>query len=139
MLWPAITAESISRLVLHDETGFGRDDDAFAFSRERPADERLVAERAVDVRGIEVVDAEIEGSMNHVDRRRFIDRIVPIAPAESHAAQTDGVDRLRRAIQAASLHGLTISICLRTRRGSRSAPRNRPSHTDMIHAQRRSP
>ena len=58
--------------------------------RDRPADQLLVGERAVDVGGVEERDAELERAVDRRDRLVVVARAVELGHA--HAAEADGRD-----------------------------------------------
>ena len=64
-----------------------RDHVLVAMARDRPADELLVGQRAVELRGVEEVDAELERALDRRDRLVFVGRAVE--RRHSHAAEAE--------------------------------------------------
>ena len=100
-------------------------DDPVAVVSDRPADEVLVRERPVHVRGVEEGDPELERAVDRRDRLAFIGGAVELG--HPHAAQSERghVEPLRA--QPARLHGLTISPA-----SIGSCPSRHPSSTSSI-------
>ena len=78
-----------SRLAVGvDETELGRNDDLSADRSQGLADELLVGERSVDLRGVEERDAELDGASDDADHL-----IAQVAfgdlPSEAHAAEPE--------------------------------------------------
>ena len=65
---------------------FGSDDDLVAPRADETADELLVGERAIDVRGIEERDAEVQRALQGGHRSRFVGRLA-IELRHPHAAK----------------------------------------------------
>jgi hypothetical protein len=76
--------------------------DLVAAIGDRAPDEALVCVRAVDVGGVEEVDAQLDGAMDHGDRLVVVARAVELGHA--HAAQAEGGDGGAGAAQRACLH-----------------------------------
>jgi len=70
-----------------------------------PSDELLVRVRPVDIRRVEQVDPEIEGTVNHGDGFLFVAR--PVEFGHPHAAQPHGGHRGPALSQAPCLHVAT--------------------------------
>jgi hypothetical protein len=81
----------------------GRDDHVFAPSRQRAPDQTLVGERAVHVRGVEQVDAQLDGAMDGRDSLGFIARTVELAHPHAAKAERRHLQTLRS--QLSFCHG----------------------------------
>jgi hypothetical protein len=85
--------------VHHAEAAFGpalvpelgREDHLVAPARDGLADEELVGAEAVDVGGVEEVDAELERAVDGGDGLGVVNR--PVGPAHAHAAEPQRGDR----------------------------------------------
>jgi hypothetical protein len=82
----------------------GGKDDLVALTLDRSAHQLLVASGAVDVGGIQEVDAQLEGTVDGRDRGGIIGRAVHRAHA--HAAKSNGGDIASRVAQIPCLHRL---------------------------------
>ena len=74
-------------LFVADVAELGREHDLVAPALDRPADESLVGERAVDVGRVEEVDAELERALDRRDRLGLVRRSVELG--HSHAAEAE--------------------------------------------------
>jgi hypothetical protein len=59
-----------------DEAGFGGEHDLVAPALQRLAEQRFVMAPAIKVRGIQMVDAELDRLVQEHDRGRFVDIVV---------------------------------------------------------------
>ncbi len=86
--------------VVHPTGELGRDHDVVAAPLDRPADELLVGQRAVQLRRVKEVDPEFEGAVDRLHRLVVIGRAVE--RGHPHAPEPDG-GHLKRS-QLALLH-----------------------------------
>ncbi len=85
------TVDPAPAAVLDHDPGLAREQVGTAPVRYGFADQRFVAAEAVDVRGVEVVVAELDGTFEQADLLVMWWRIA-IGPRQVHAAQAHGVD-----------------------------------------------
>ena len=71
-----------------DVSELGRDDDRVAAAFDRASDEPLVREGAVDVRGVEEIDPELQRPMDRRDG--FVLVAIGVEVGHSHAAKSEG-------------------------------------------------
>ncbi len=96
------------------EAELGRHHDAVAAAFQGLAEQRLVGEGPVDLGGVEIGDAELEGAVDRGDRFGVVRRAVGLAHA--HAAEADGRNREPLAAEfAGGQHGRVLV----ERRGNR--------------------
>src|SRR3982074_1426678 len=88
ILWPAVDAAYGRILWITHVAELGGDDDAIAFSLDRPSNQFLVLERPVHVGCVEHIDAELEGAMNGGNRLFLVARAIELR--HSHAAHAHG-------------------------------------------------
>jgi hypothetical protein len=87
MLRPAVALGADLLAVLEAKPELGGDHHLVAPPLERPAEQLLVGERAVDLGRVEERAAQLDGAMQRGDRLALVGRAVGLAHA--HAAQTD--------------------------------------------------
>jgi hypothetical protein len=73
--------------------------------REEAAEESLVRAVAIDVGGVPMIDANVEGAGHHAFRLGVVGRTVKARPA--HASEPDFGDQGARAAEAARFHSVT--------------------------------
>ena len=93
------------------EAELGGDQRAVAAAVERFGEQRLVGVRAVDLGGVEEIDAEVERTMDGRDALGLVGRTVDPGHAHEaghrHGAEADGRDFEALAAELAPLHGQT--------------------------------
>ena len=76
-----------------DEAELGGDDDLVAAALQCPADDLLTVEGAVDLRGVDVGDAEVEGTVDRADGLGVVDgSFAGVGAGHGHGAEADTGD-----------------------------------------------
>ena len=76
-----------------DEAELGRDDDLVAAALDGLADDLLAVERPVDLGGVDVGDAEVEGAVDGADRLGVVEAAVAgVGAGHGHGAEADAGD-----------------------------------------------
>jgi hypothetical protein len=102
VLGAAVDAAALSIVGVADDPELRREHDLIAAIGDRAPDEALVGVRAVDVGGVEEVDAELERAVDDGDRLVVVVRAIELGHA--HAAEAEGGNRGAGAAQGACLH-----------------------------------
>jgi hypothetical protein len=99
---PRIVAQPIAADIAQ-RTELDADDDAVAITAgKRFADQHLVVTHAVEIAGVEEVDAGIESGVNRGDALAAVSR--PVHVRHSHAAKPDGRDLGPRGAEPSMVH-----------------------------------
>jgi hypothetical protein len=75
-----------------DETELRRENDVVATILDRACDEFLVGEGAVDLRGVDERDAEVEPTMDRADGFFIVGARAGVGGRHAHSAETDAAD-----------------------------------------------
>ena len=121
------------RRRIADDAELGGDDDLVAPAADRAADELLVGERAVDVGGVEEVDAELDGAMDRRDPFGLVARSVELGHA--HAAEAEGRDTgtgVRVVVFACGSQDVQVNGPLAIRRGVEGGERGCGSRPSIV-------
>ena len=77
---------------VRDHAELRREDDVVAAVLDRPADELLVGEGAVDLGGVDERDAEVERAVDGADRLGVVGARAGVRAGHAHAAEADASD-----------------------------------------------
>ena len=93
-----------------DQTELGGDDDVVAAAGDGLADDFLAVEGAVDLRGVDVGDAQVQGAVDGADRLGVVDGAFRgVGAGHGHGAETDTGDI--QGAQVCVLHDVVVLRC----------------------------
>jgi len=91
--WAAVDRAGGDAVAVSDEAELGGDDDLVAAALQGPADHLLAVEGAVDLGGVEVGDAEVEGTVDRADGLGVVDSsLTGVGAGHGHGAEADTGD-----------------------------------------------
>ena len=108
----AVHHTGVLAVGVRHETELGRDDDLIAAPRDGPADDFLAVERTVDLRGVEVGDAEVEGTVDGADGLRVVQgTFAGVCASHRHRTETDAGDlEASQGDESSSLYFLAVEV-----------------------------